>query len=174
MEFNKQYSKARKTSPTSIKLDGKDIHDSNDIAEAFKHYFSTITDKFIPKTRPDGGNFDTLKEFIHERLPEDAQFKISPISEPFVRNYLRNLNSKTASGIDNLSARILSYAAPIIAPVITRIINLSITTSTVPKRWKCARVTPLFKGGISNEMNCYRPISILPLLSKVLERHCIR
>ena len=48
-------------SPTSIKLDGKDIHDSNDIAEAFKHYFSTITDKFIPKTRPDGGNFDTLK-----------------------------------------------------------------------------------------------------------------
>ena len=106
-----------------------------------------------------------------ERLPEDAQFKISPISEPFVRNYLRNLNSKTASGIDNLSARILSYAAPIIAPVITRIINLSITTSTVPKRWKCGRVTPLFKGGISNEMNCYRPISILPLLSKVLERH---
>ena len=81
------------------------------------------------------------------------------------------MNSKTASGIDNLSARILSYAAPIIAPVITRIINLSITTSTVPKRWKCARVTPLFKGGISNEMNCYRPISILPLLSKVLERH---
>ena len=170
-------------SPTSIKLDGKDIHDSNDIAEAFKHYFSTITDKFIPKTRPDGGHFDTLKmkidgghfdtlkKFIHERLPEDAQFKISPISEPFVRNYLRNLNSKTASGIDNLSARILSYAAPIIAPVITRIINLSITTSTVPKRWKCARVTPLFKGGISNEMNCYRPISILPLLSKVLERH---
>lgn len=43
--------------------------------------------------------------------------------------------------------------------------------STVPKRWKCAPVTPppLFKGGDVFDMNYYRPISVLPLLSKVLE-----
>ena len=42
---------------------------------------------------------------------------------------------------------------------------------TVPRRWKCPRITPVFKGGDPTDMNCYRPISALPLLSTVLERH---
>ena len=54
---------------------------------------------------------------------------------------------------------------------VTKIFNLSIKTGLFPQSWKCARVVPIPKGGdLSNPTN-YRPISILPILSKVLEKH---
>ena len=43
--------------------------------------------------------------------------------------------------------------------------------SAFPNKWKEAKLTPLHKGGLSEESNNYRPISILPVLSKVLEKH---
>ena len=40
-----------------------------------------------------------------------------------------------------------------------------------PEKWKIAQVTPLHKGGVRNDINNYRPISILPTLSKILKKH---
>ena len=51
------------------------------------------------------------------------------------------------------------------------ILNLSISTNSFPNHWKIAKVTPLHKGGARNDINNYRPISVLPVLSKILERH---
>ena len=61
-------------------------------------------------------------------------------------------------------------SADIVVKPVTFIINTSLRTSKVPCDWKSARVIPLFKKGKADEMDNYRPISILPVLSKVLER----
>ena len=53
------------------------------------------------------------------------------------------------------------------------IITLSITTNVLPEKWKIAQVTPLHKGGVRNDINNYRPISILPTLSKILKKHVV-
>ena len=84
---------------------------------------------------------------------------------------LMNLSSNKASGIDKLSARLLKSAAPIIAPSIAKLINYSFSKSVFPRRWKTAKVFPLFKGGDLENVNNYRPISVFPVLSKVIERH---
>ena len=65
----------------------------------------------------------------------------------------------------------LKLAAPIIAPSIAKLINYSFNTASFPQRWKTAKVFALFKGGDSEDLNNYRPISVLPVLSKVIERH---
>ena len=65
----------------------------------------------------------------------------------------------------------LKLAAPIIASSIAKLINYSFVTSVFPQRWKTAKVTPLFKGGDPENVNNYRPISVLPVLTKVIERH---
>ena len=52
----------------------------------------------------------------------------------------------------------------------TCIINKSLATGVVPDDWKCARVTPLFKGGQRCELDNYRPILVFPAASKLLER----
>jgi hypothetical protein len=62
-------------------------------------------------------------------------------------------------------------AAPCIAPMVSFMINHSLNTSTFPSVWKEAKVKPLFKKGSSADVNNYRPISILPTLSKLIEKH---
>ena len=57
-----------------------------------------------------------------------------------------------------------------ICPSVTRLINLSICTGKFPKIWKCSKVSALFKTGHRTDPSNYRPISILPTLSKILEK----
>ncbi len=66
--------------------------------------------------------------------------------------------------------RFIKNALYFIAFYLTCIINTSIVTGVFPTSWKHALVVPLFKSGDSNDMNNYRPISLLPIVSKILEK----
>ena len=57
-----------------------------------------------------------------------------------------------------------------ISPILAEIFNYSIMTSTFPDRWKLAAVVPIFKKGEVNNISNYRPIALLPVLSKVFEK----
>ena len=71
-------------------------------------------------------------------------------------------------GMDNAMLRI---SAPVLAPSLTHIFNLSLCTGIIPSDWKKARVTPIYKDtGEKKDPNNYRPISILSTVSKVLEK----
>ena len=72
-------------------------------------------------------------------------------------------------GLGKISARLLRDTAGIITPLLTYI-NSSLKLGKFPSHWKCARVTALFKQGDRTNMDNYRPISILPTVSKVIER----
>jgi len=73
-------------------------------------------------------------------------------------------------GMDNISCRHLKEAAPIIAPIITKIVNSSFDKGIFPSPWKRNKVIPLHKANDRSDPNNYRPISILPILSKICER----
>ena len=80
--------------------------------------------------------------------------------------------SHKAAGSDGLGARILKIAAPAISLPLSRLINHCIDIGTFPSAWKTAKVTPIYKGqGSKDDKNNYRPISVLPLLSKIFEKH---
>ena len=98
----------------------------------------------------------------------DRVFNLSPVIGGCLE-LLKKLGDKKATGLDNIPARLLKDGAPAISRTVTYIINLSLTTSTVPDDWKQARVVPVPKTGNCENMDNYRPISILPVLSKVLE-----
>ena len=77
--------------------------------------------------------------------------------------------------LDNISARLLRDAAKLASPV-RDIINLSFEKGRFPSSWKCAKVTALFKQGDKTDKDNYRPIPVLPTVSKVIERavHSLR
>ena len=83
---------------------------------------------------------------------------------------LSKLRTNKATGLDGISAKLLRYSAYIIAPYLTKIFNLSLRCGSFPDIWKKGRVTPIFKSGDPTSSNNYRPITILPTLSKLLER----
>ena len=59
---------------------------------------------------------------------------------------------------------------PVIAKPITYLVNLTISTGLIPTEWKDARVTPISKSEARNDVNNYRPISVLPPVSSIMER----
>ena len=72
---------------------------------------------------------------------------------------------------DGLSVKILKLIAPLFIHPLCRLLNLSIATNTFPDKWKVGQITPLDEGGQHRERNNYRPISVLPILSKIIEKH---
>ena len=80
------------------------------------------------------------------------------------------MKTNKAEGLHNISACLLRDAANVLASPLRDIINLSFEKGRFPSSWKCAKVTALFKQGGKTDKDNYRPISILPTVSKVIER----
>lgn len=80
------------------------------------------------------------------------------------------LATKLSSGYDELSVKLLKFIFSLIADPLCHIINRSFQTGIIPDQLKVARVVPLFKGDDKSLMHNYRPISILPSISKIIER----
>ncbi|KAG7305636.1 hypothetical protein JYU34_009730 [Plutella xylostella] len=83
---------------------------------------------------------------------------------------IKSLKNTTSSGWDRISTKILQQNIKILAAPITHICNLSITQGIFPKALKMSVITPIHKSGDKTIFSNYRPISLLPTLSKVLEK----
>ena len=153
----------------SIKKGETLIEEPTEIADEFNDFFVNVASKLKEPTT--STSHEKLKEFCQEKLPSGMKFEIPSINKEKVLKFLLNIDVNKATGTDMIGPRLLKYAAPYIADEITFICNQSIAKSVFPSKWKEAKVTPLFKSGPHEEVNNYRPISILPVLSKVLEKH---
>ena len=97
-------------------------------------------------------------------------FVLQKVSTNFVLKELSKLKVTKAFGPDGLTARLLKDAAPVIAKPITYLVNPStISTGLIPAKWKDARVTATFKSGARKDVNNYQAISVLSLVSKIME-----
>ena len=107
--------------------------------------------------------------YFESQRHDNYSFKLKTTDEETVAKVIRSLRSN-ALGHDGISLDMLLLTLPHSLKVITAIVNTSIVTSTFPNAWKTALITPLPKKNNVAEFNDLRPISILPCLSKVLER----
>lgn len=89
--------------------------------------------------------------------------------------FLCALETSKECGPDSIPPRLLQVCGLEIAPSVCELFNRSLHTGHVPSGWKCANVTPVHKKNLKELAEHYRPISLLPIVSKVLERCvCIR
>ena len=92
------------------------------------------------------------------------------ITSSTVKDILEILDTSKSSGPDEVSAKFLKNTSKAIAPILSKIFNFSMHTAVFPDQWKLAYVTPLHKKNEEYLCQNYRPISLLPCLSKVFER----
>ena len=145
----------------------KTITDLKDIAKSFNEYFSNIGPSLSEKIDM-SGNTMTYSDYLTN--PAHSRFSFTPVSEKETLNIINNLKNKKSYGIDGISNVLLKSIANEILKPLTLIINQSLETGIFPDAFKTSKVTPLYKKGDKTDLNNYRPISILPTISKVFER----
>uniref|UniRef100_A0A8C7UAB2 Reverse transcriptase domain-containing protein n=1 Tax=Oncorhynchus mykiss TaxID=8022 RepID=A0A8C7UAB2_ONCMY len=151
--------------PTALRLGNTVTTDKCTIIENFNKHFSTAGHAFHLAT-PTLVNCPAPSTATR---PSPHHFSFTHIQIAYVVKELQNLDPYKSAGLDNLDPLFLKLSAEIVATPITSLSNLSFISSEIPKDWKAAAVIPLFKRGDTLDPNCYRPISILPCISKVFE-----
>ena len=145
-------------------IDNNKINDPNKIANLFNEYFINI-----------GRSLSTQIQAAHDfseylATPADTSFKFSPVDENQINNIINNLKNKSSYGYDNISCVLLKKSKGILIKPLTLIINQSMNTGIFPDDLKISKVKPLFKRGDVAQISNYRPISLLPSISKVFEK----
>ena len=121
-----------------------------------------LTDNTIPKC------FKPPMSYLRNRV--NINFTITPTTNAEVMTILLLLDDNKSTGISSIPTKLLKIAAPIIVPYLVSIINLSFIKGTFPKLMKLAKILPIFKSGSKSDVNNYRPISLLSVFNKILEK----
>jgi hypothetical protein len=143
--------------------------------EEFNSHFLSAADRVLldsnSQYQSTESPFYFFDNFCKERLLPGEACSIPEIVVHEVGKYLSSLKNKKSMGLDNLNSFLIKLSIPYIVESLTFIYNLSIRTNTFSDMWKSAKVIPLPKNSDLQDPNNFRPISILPVLSKPLERH---
>jgi len=99
-----------------------------------------------------------------------CQWRFIRIFVDLVQTPLQSLDLKKSTGPDGLSARFLREVAAEIATPLTHLYNASLSSGKFPYDWKRSHITPVHKGGNMEDLCNFRPITVVPVLAKVLEK----
>ena len=161
--FKKLIHRPNNQQPVEIKL-----YDNKTIANEFNLYFANVGYELSNKIKYSGKKI--VENYLYSKV--DSKFNFKTVTNDEVLTIIGSLKPKNSSGIDNISSKQLMQLAPTIHPVITLMINQSMITGIFPDQLKIAIVTPIYKGKNSDPhwFNNYRPISLLPTISKIVEK----
>lgn len=118
-----------------------------------------ISTSFVPSVSGCTDNYNHLSSFV-----------LLDTCHREVENTLMSLDSKSAPGWDGISTLFLKQTKDILVPLISDLANLCFSTGIFPFLLKRSIVTPVYKGGESDDVNNYRPISVLASISKIIEK----
>ena len=157
-------SSKKKNSKTKIDLDPNTIND----------FFINLPNTILTQeTRDNCQSYtcsDELKKFCSDRGPI-AEFKLPFITAPEVGKFIMNLSNSKSLGPDNIPVYLIKTSLPFILEPLTYFYNLCIDKNIFPALLKEAKVIPLPKTKEVTQPKDLRPISLLPVLSKPLEKH---
>ena len=153
--------------PSELIVDGTAYTDKQDVIDKLNAYFANISERLREGCSTARSEHDRLRTFVETKLPSGIQFNIPSLKLEQLTSILKSLDATKATGLDQLSPRLLKLSASVIAPSLLKIINISLHTASFPKILKSAKLIPIHKGGLKNEPSNYRPISILPVLSSL-------
>ena len=105
----------------------------------------------------------TCQKYIHGLL----SFPEITVAE--VEDLLKNVDPTKSTGSDGIPGLVLRQSATVIAPTLQIIFNTSLCSGYVPKSFKLSYVSPLYKSGDKATASNYRPVSLLPIVSRLLE-----
>lgn len=155
--------------PDKLIADSGEITDKQEICEEFNSYFSSIGTTLA--------NEIPSRYHIHRTLrptPSSTQspelHEITPVNTDEIVKIIDSLDPNTSCGIDGISTKAIKCVKSLIVDDLTKCINHCFEIGTFPDNLKIAKVSPIYKSGTKSDPSNYRPISVLPTLSKIFEK----
>ena len=105
-----------------------------------------------------------------DNLNVTAPYVLSEVSEHEVARVIKSINTSKSSGLDHVNSMVVKVAFEFLKPEVTFMYNLSVNAMSFPDEWKKALVIPIPKKGNLTKVQNYRPISLLPLPGKIMEK----
>lgn len=153
----------------------------------------TVATELLPVTKDASKEIETINKYFsgigkeladtitQNRRSQPAPYKFNSLpthnsivllspDEAEVESVVNNLKTDCAAGWDSISAMLLKAGKAIFIPQITKLIGICFEQGVFPNVFKKSLITPVHKGGNRDEVKNYRPISVLPTLSKILEK----
>ena len=96
-------------------------------------------------------------------------FFATPTTTDEIINIVSSLKSSNSEGVDGINVNVIKASIDLLASLLSQMYNISFSTAIVPDKLKISKVIPMFKSEDSINFTNYRPISILPCFSKILE-----
>ena len=163
--------KSKSTSNICLKENGVNVFDTKHTANIFKEFFSNLANNLVSKLPKAPNKFGkTYISSYYENLNIESDFNLNTIEKQTIENILKELKPSKSPAIDGITGKFLKDGANVLALPIAQLCNLSISSSSFPKLCKIAKLKPLFKKGCKTDPQNYRPISLLPIISKIIEK----
>ena len=154
-----------KTNIQSLDTPEGKITDAKEIARTFNNFYSTVGPNLAKEIK----TTDNWEKFLPKKKYTKMTFHQVTTEE--VRKIVTGMAPKKSTGHDDISNFLLKKIIDSTINPLTHIINQSFKEGNFPTEWKCAKVVPIYKGkGSQSHTTNYRPISLLPALSKVIEK----
>ena len=158
--------KTNKTFPREFNLsNGEKVSDHKIIANSFNNFFVNIGKSTCANIQSNETSFD--RYLINK---PDCNFHFKSVTTEEVLNIINSLKLKSSRGVDELSNKLIKYIKDAIVEPLTVIINQMINTGIYPDLLKISKVIPLYKKDDKTVLSNYRPISLLPSISKNFEK----
>ena len=158
--------KTKTQQPKKIRLsNGSLTQNPSEIANTLNNFFVNIGPELAEKLESSNNPYES---YMPRRIQNS--FFLSPTDFFEIMNVLKRFSPRKSTGPDNIPTKILKLGARSLSPILSCLINECFSSGFFPKCLKLARVTPIFKGGDPSSPSEWRPISIVPVLSKLIEK----
>lgn len=150
-----------------INADNSATDEPKMIANAFVNYFASVGEQLASEVRPSA---KPKYSGLCRSNSQCASMFLTPVSAQEVMDHILELKDGTATGIDGIKVEVIKAVRFYVAGPLSQIFNLCFQTGMYPNKFKAAIIVPIYKAGSRNKTENYRPISLLPQCSKILEK----
>ncbi|KAK3099036.1 hypothetical protein FSP39_025464 [Pinctada imbricata] len=153
-----------------LEEEGQILSDNTGVCETFNSYYVNVAKDIGKDVIFDNLDKHPSIEKISESNTDNPTFTFNHVSNDNVNKSICGFNVKKATGVDSISVKILKEGKEALVNPITTLVNMSINTCIFPNDLKLAQVCPIFKKGDCMDKTNYRPVSVLPIMSKIFEK----
>ena len=164
----------KKAPTTSICLNTKEelTFSPRTIASTCKKHYANLASDLVKKI-PDPTvifGISSVRQYCKGINFCEKKLRFEKVSSVSILKILKEYKTNKATGVDNLAGRFLKDCSNTLCTPIAKIWNLSIKLASFPDKYKVAKIRPLYKKDFRTDPKNFRPISLLPLVAKIIER----